>query len=219
MVTSYPMHGCSVPGCERDHNAKGFCRRHYDRWKATGDPGPAEIQRQIRGSVSERIAARVKIVPGPLDTPCHEWQGPRNPKGYGRFSIRPGHAIGVPRWVLSQKLGRAVPRTHVPDHLCRNPPCVNPEHLEEVTHRENQHRSPGLAAATRERCPSGHEYTPENTITERTKAGYEARRCRICRRKYRTELQRRRRARHRSTQDGLYVVTEPHPASTSAVGW
>lgn len=29
---------CSVPGCSRIHNAKGFCLMHYMRWKRRGDP-------------------------------------------------------------------------------------------------------------------------------------------------------------------------------------
>lgn len=37
---------CSVPGCERAHEAHGYCRAHYRRWQQTGDPGPVEIQRK-----------------------------------------------------------------------------------------------------------------------------------------------------------------------------
>lgn len=33
---------CSVDGCERPHEARGWCRMHYRRWAAHGDPGPAE---------------------------------------------------------------------------------------------------------------------------------------------------------------------------------
>lgn len=29
---------CTVAGCERKHEAKGFCRSHYDRWRMHGDP-------------------------------------------------------------------------------------------------------------------------------------------------------------------------------------
>lgn len=37
---------CDVPGCERVHEARGYCRAHYRRWQATGSPGPAEIQKK-----------------------------------------------------------------------------------------------------------------------------------------------------------------------------
>lgn len=51
------------------------------------------------------------------------------------------------------------------DHLCFNPSCVNPEHLEDVTHKENMRRADikyGIRSARTE-CPLGHQYTQENT--------------------------------------------------------
>jgi hypothetical protein len=32
------MKGCSVEGCHEDHDAKGYCHKHYNRWKRHGDP-------------------------------------------------------------------------------------------------------------------------------------------------------------------------------------
>lgn len=32
------MRLCSVEGCDRPHNAKGYCPMHYGRWRAHGDP-------------------------------------------------------------------------------------------------------------------------------------------------------------------------------------
>lgn len=63
------------------------------------------------------------------------------------------------------------------DHLCRNPRCCNPEHLEPVTCRENVLRGVGIPAqrARMTHCDRGHELTPENIVPS---AGY--RRCRTC---------------------------------------
>jgi hypothetical protein len=35
---------CSVENCEDKYNCKGFCRKHYVRWKKYGDPNHTEIK-------------------------------------------------------------------------------------------------------------------------------------------------------------------------------
>ena len=77
------------------------------------------------------------------------------------------------------------------DHLCRNTRCVNPEHLEAVTQRENILRGIGFAArqARQENCIHGHAFTPENTYVHK---GH--RYCRACRNRRRSELHYRRKA-------------------------
>ena len=107
---------------------------------------------------------------------CWEWTAVRTRLGYGQFSVRR-------RMVYSHRFSYELRRGPVPaglelDHLCRNPSCVNPDHLEAVTHRENALRGESMPAryAARTCCSRGHEYTPENTRV--TKRG--ARLCRIC---------------------------------------
>ena len=62
--------------------------------------------------------------------------------------------------------------------------CVNPYHLEVVTHKINMARSPMLGTGSTNRdkthCPQGHEYTPENTYHPRKDKPW--RRCRQCHR-------------------------------------
>jgi HNH endonuclease len=71
---------CSVPGCQEIHDAKGFCHKHYNKWKRRGDPlaaelkGPAgngHIQRgyRVHGSNGKRIAEHRLIVERILGKP------------------------------------------------------------------------------------------------------------------------------------------------------
>lgn len=112
---------------------------------------------------------------GGLD--CWEWQGYRMPFGHGRFRVN-GCKVLAHRWSYEFHVG-PIPNGLTIDHLCRNPPCVNPAHLEPVTHRTNVLRGDGPAAhnAAKTHCPSGHAYTPANTYID----SLGRRVCRVCR--------------------------------------
>ncbi len=97
---------------------------------------------------------------------CWEWLGYVSPKGYGTFfdgeKMRQAHG-----WSYEFHKGPISPNM-MPDHLCRNRKCVNPDHLEEVTNQENcargdtgKHMKARGAKITH--CPQGHEYTLTNT--------------------------------------------------------
>ena len=63
------------------------------------------------------------------------------------------------------------------DHLCRVKTCVNPEHLEAVTRRENMLRQDRIGGRARQtECIHGHAYTPENTKRDSCGNRY----CRTC---------------------------------------
>jgi aspartate carbamoyltransferase regulatory subunit len=63
------------------------------------------------------------------------------------------------RFAYEQFVG-AIPEGQVIDHLCRNPGCCNPSHLEAVPHRLNIQRG---RAATKTSCNYGHDWTdPKN---------------------------------------------------------
>jgi hypothetical protein len=76
----------------------------------------------------------------------------------------------------------AVPEGLELDHLCRVRGCVNPKHLEPVTHRENLMRGESWSAvnARKTHCPEGHPYDETNTYID----GKGRRRCRECARAY-----------------------------------
>lgn len=170
---------CSVDGCEEPHYGKGYCVSHYRFWKKYGDPlkrmrrtrlGP------VRDTVAEALADRFEI----LDSGCWEWQGGRLPQGYGQFSWRGvGKSAHLWSWLVS--VG-PIPEGLELDHLCRNRGCINPDHLEPVTHAENVRRGKPCKGAdhhygARTHCPKGHPYAGENL---RIYSGH--RQCRICNR-------------------------------------
>jgi hypothetical protein len=131
-------------------------------------------------TMADRIMANVRQDPGG----CWVWQGETNISGYGRLELsgRPNR-----KRVLAHRLSYEVFVGPIPaglhlDHLCRNPPCVNPEHLEPVTCRENLLRSPITVAAVnaqKTHCVRGHEFSDGNTILEPRPNG-SVRKCRTC---------------------------------------
>jgi hypothetical protein len=88
---------------------------------------------------------------------CWLWTGPLSKEGYGRTKQAGEWYAHRASWVLHRG---PIPEGLELDHLCRNTRCVNPDHLEPVTHAENVRR--GL---TKLACLRGHFYTPENTVT------------------------------------------------------
>lgn len=120
----------------------------------------------------ERLMEWVKIDP---ETGCWNWQGAKT-QGYGiagngrdksRLAHRRSHEMFV----------GPIPPGYEIDHLCRNPPCINPKHIEAVTPRMNKMRSksPWALNAAKTHCKRGHDLSEENVY--RTKKG---RSCRAC---------------------------------------
>lgn len=108
---------------------------------------------------------------------CWEWQGPRTPSGYGQMNTgRRGASVRVHRLAL-HLAGRPVPANKVVDHLCSNPPCVNPKHLDIVSQATNMARG---KHSTKRHCVHGHEFTEANTGWQKSNGVVRGRYCRTC---------------------------------------
>lgn len=106
---------------------------------------------------------------------CWLWLGWKKPKGSGQFKVGERKVL-VHRWSYEHFVG-PIPEGFRIVHLCGEPSCVNPEHLEAVTLQESRDRRKRPT-----HCPAGHPFTPENTRMQRGSSGCLTRICRTCER-------------------------------------
>jgi hypothetical protein len=110
-------------------------------------------------------------------TGCWEWQAGLSRGGYGYFWVRGEGMCRAHRLALASV--EEIDPSLVVDHLCMNKRCVNPDHLEQVTVRENVVRFYESSSWERPKeCPSGHEYSIENTYLHPSGQRF----CRTCKR-------------------------------------
>jgi hypothetical protein len=129
-----------------------------------------------RPSVKLRLLKRLEP---DLATGCLLWSGAQTGNGYGHMWAD-GHYRLTHRLAYELFVG-PIADGLVIDHLCRQPLCANPRHLDAVTPATNTRRGELVTALkargqARTHCPLGHEYTPENTYIRPDAA----RNCRTC---------------------------------------
>ena len=92
-----------------------------------------------RQKIFYKIMARVRI---DKDTGCWNWTGPTSGSGrgggYGRMSLD-GQTVAVHIVMFCNFFG-FIPGKKQIDHKCNNRICCNPDHLEMLTHKQNQKR-------------------------------------------------------------------------------
>jgi hypothetical protein len=156
--------------------------------------------------LSERFLEKISFDP---HRECWNWNGALMKTGYGMIGLGwPEHG-SKPRMahrVAYELFVGPIPEGLQLDHLCHNPRCVNPAHLEAVTCAINLSRrilKPRIPKIQRDarvklphhnarktHCPQGHEYSDRNTLT-RTCGGRINRVCRACSRIRTAERKRR----------------------------
>lgn len=112
---------------------------------------------------------------------CWAWTGAKQKLGYGTFGVG-SRTDGSRQNVLAHRFSYELHKGKIPaglhlDHLCRNPNCVRPDHLEPVTRAVNVQRSP---YRTKLICKRGHNYVGSNNRFYRKKGGGVYRVCMEC---------------------------------------
>lgn len=119
-----------------------------------------------RRSIRERVLVQ--------SNGCWEWVAGRNSKGYGLLYSKSQDRLLYAHRAFYTVFVAPIPDGLQIDHLCRNPSCVNPRHLEVVTHQENLARG---KFGRKTHCVHGHPFDLLNTYYRRDR---NERMCRAC---------------------------------------
>lgn len=137
-------------------------------------PGPQGPLGFKRGDQAGRLHAHVRhsesIAEG-VKTACWLWVGRVDRAGYAQVKIG-NRSPMAHRWAYELLVG-PIPDGLTLDHLCRQPSCVNPDHLEPVSQRANNLRAPTSLTtinATKTHCPAGIHTTRRTPTTCRMAA-------------------------------------------------
>lgn len=123
---------CSVEDCQKPRDSKGLCKNHYMRGLRRG-----EIETRPDPGYSDRFWAKVEKTES-----CWNWTAAKTHNGYG-VAYLPNHKQQVAHKIAYRMLVGEVPDGIELDHTCHNRSCVNPDHLRQATHKQNQENRTG----------------------------------------------------------------------------
>lgn len=123
-----------------------------------------------------------KVMPEP-NSGCWLWTAQISTNGYALLCVA-GRRVRAHRFSYELHKG-PIPAGLQIDHTCSVRCCVNPDHLDAVTQRENNRRTfargrahnVGAFQRQKTHCPAGHPYSGENLALNKHGERY----CRICR--------------------------------------
>lgn len=122
------------------------------------------------------VAPKLPISAIDLTVPCIEWPYSRDTWNYGK--VRKDGRNQMAHRVYYEESKGPIPDGFQVDHLCKNPGCINPLHLEAVTPAVNNERSDAPSAKNKRKthCKWGHPLSGSN-LRIRPSGNRECREC------------------------------------------
>ena len=120
---------CSVEGCSGGVVSKGFCQNHYYRFRRYGN---------ALSGVDYEQKAKKRFLSSFVENPgeCFLWVKNKDRHGYGKMSVL-RKTVQAHRFSWEFFNGEKIPAGMVVMHLCNNKGCVNPDHLQLGTLKDN----------------------------------------------------------------------------------
>ena len=122
---------CNYEECIRTVESKGLCKAHYNQMRRGKKLSIIRKQDSTDMPIKKRI--KTNIIKDKI-TKCWNWTLAKQ-DGYGVISIK-GKMYKAHRVSYATFIGD-VPSNQPVHHRCHNPSCVNPKHLQLITHIEN----------------------------------------------------------------------------------
>lgn len=121
---------CSFPPCGNPARGGALCHGHTTQRRRGRELTPLKFRAPRSWTLRQRLDHYTVKGDG-----CWSWAGTHHPYGYAMLTYdgRPRYAHRL--W-FEQIHGPVADGIDI-DHMCHNPSCVNPGHLQAVTHKQN----------------------------------------------------------------------------------
>jgi hypothetical protein len=124
----------TIEGCDKKHFGKGMCSKHYDRVRRNGSTDMVtyvvDSDIDLEAVTRRRLERNSKRV-----GECIEYTGTLQAAGYGVIQISKRRTQA--HRVSFELHNGPIPEGMMVRHMCDNPPCINPDHLELGGQTEN----------------------------------------------------------------------------------
>ena len=124
---------CSIDGCGKPHQARGWCSAHHARWRRHGSPEG----RGTRTPRGEPLSFLLSAIESAKPDACILWPYTRVGLGYGR--VRHNGSMQLAHRLVCEMVHGAPPSpTHHAAHRCGVHACISKHHLRWLTNSANE---------------------------------------------------------------------------------